>query len=100
MDVQQPALDDGLAAAAVRKQQNDVRPQLAEATWLAALLHPTKNPRRDLFGRMRWFKCFKGPDHEWVDEPVAVLRRGPARARAADVGAVAVELEEVARGVL
>jgi len=104
MDVQQPALDDGLAAAAVRKQQNDVRPQLAEATWLAALLHPTKNPRRDLFGRMRWFKCFKGPDHEWVDEPVAVLRRGPARAcpccaglQASRTNCVATLCPEVAR---
>ena len=44
------------------------------------MLHPTKNAVLDLRGSYRVFKCFRGPDHEWVEAPRTVFARGVSQA--------------------
>lgn len=44
------------------------------------MLHPTKNAVMDLRGAYRVFKCFGGPDHEWVEAPRTAFARGAAQA--------------------
>ena len=69
---------------------------------------PTPPPRddaSDLLSASVFSSHWYGEDRKplrvkGVDEERDEGRLAPARARAADVGAVAVELEEVARGVL
>jgi hypothetical protein len=50
------------------------------ARWLRGMLHPTKNAVLDLRGSYRVFKCFRGPDHEWVEAPRTVFARGVSQA--------------------
>ena len=66
----------GRAAAAIAARALDGD----AARWLRGMLHPTKNAVLDLRGSYRVFKCFRGPDHEWVEAPRTVFARGVSQA--------------------